>query len=239
MLLENIIDDVNNSSNEQVETQQVAEAPETVEEVVTTETETSQLPEHLQEQKVPYERFKEIIDDNRRLKEQIEILTKLQLGMQQQQPEVKKEEDFNIEIEDEAFITGADVKKLLKMIENKTANEKQEIVQQSQKQLLEQHEAVFRQLNPDYEDAIKAIPTQIALALVNSIQNPAVLVQEAYKLGKAYQLLSQQNKPKAADIAAKVKTQTQTTKTPTLNDVKGASPAKSVQDIVEELWNSL
>jgi len=237
MLLENIIDDVNNSSNEQVETQQVAEAPETVEEVVTTETETSQLPEHLQEQKVPYERFKEIIDDNRRLKEQIEILTKLQLGMQQQQPEVKKEEDFNIE--DEAFITGADVKKLLKMIENKTANEKQEIVQQSQKQLLEQHEAVFRQLNPDYEDAIKAIPTQIALALVNSIQNPAVLVQEAYKLGKAYQLHSQQNKPKAADIAAKVKTQTQTTKTPTLNDVKGASPAKSVQDIVEELWNSL
>lgn len=237
MLLENIIDDVNNSSNEQVETQQVAEVPETVEEVVTTETETSQLPEHLQEQKVPYERFKEIIDDNRRLKEQIEILTKLQLGIQQQQPEVEKEEDFNIE--DEAFITGADVKKLLKMIENKTANEKQEIVQQSQKQLLEQHEAVFRQLNPDYEDAIKVIPTQIALALVNSIQNPAVLVQEAYKLGKAYQLYSQQNKPKAADIAAKVKTQTQTTKTPTLNDVKGASPAKSVQDIVEELWNSL
>ncbi len=237
MLLENIIDDVNNSSNEQVETQQVVEAPETVEETATTEFETSQLPEHLQEQKVPYERFKEIIDDNRRLKEQIEILTKLQLGMQQQQPEVKKEEDFNIE--DEAFITGADVKKLLKMIENKTANEKQEIFQQSQKQLLEQHEAVFRQLNPDYEDAIKAIPTQIALALVNSIQNPAVLVQEAYKLGKAYQVYSQQNKPKAADIAAKVKTQTQTTKTPTLNDVKGASPAKSVQDIVEELWNSL
>ena len=187
-----------------------------------------------QSQSVPYERFHEIIKQNQQLTEQINMLMQLQLNNKPQQAQEPKPAEFDID--DEAFLTGADVKRLITALEERRSRETQNITQSTREQMLIQNEAMFRQLNPDYDTVIANIPKHIASALMQSIQNPAELVTEAYRLGKAYAPV----KTTAAEIAAKAGSQKQSQKPPTLTDIKGGKAAgKSAAEVADELWNQL
>ena len=217
------------------ETEQI-ETP--AEEAEVEQQETSEVPADIQDstqsQSVPYDRFQEIVNDNKQLKEQLNMLMQLQLNNKpQQQAQEQKAPEFDID--DDAFLTGADVKRLINTLEEKRSRDTQSITQSTREQMLIQHETVFRQANPDYDTTIANIPKPIVNALMQSITNPAELVTEAYKLGKAYAPI----KAKAADIAAKGR-QPQTPKPPTLTDIKGGKGGgKTAAEIADEIWAKL
>ena len=186
-----------------------------------------------QSQSVPYDRFQEIVKHNQQLTEQLNMLMQLQLNNKPQQQQEQKTPEFDID--DDAFLTGADVKRLLNTIEERRSRETQTITQSTREQMLIQHETVFRQANPDYDTTIANIPKPIVNALMQSITNPAELVTEAYKLGKAYAPV----KTTAAAVAAKAG-QKQTQKPPTLTDIKGGKGGgKTAAEIADELWSKL
>ena len=216
---------------EQIETP--AEEAEVEQQEEATEVQAD-IQDSTQSQSVPYDRFQEIVKHNQQLTEQVNMLMQLQLNNKpQQQAQEQKAPEFDID--DDAFLTGADVKRLINTLEEKRSRDTQSITQSTREQMLVQHETVFRQANPDYDTTIANIPKPIVNALMQSITNPAELVTEAYKLGKAYAPV----KAKAADIAAKG-TQKPTQKPPTLTDIKGGKGGgKTAAEIADELWDKL
>ena len=208
---------------EQIETP--AEEAEVEQQEEATEVQAD-IQDSTQSQSVPYDRFQEIVKDNQQLKEQLNMLMQLQLNNKpQQQAQEQKAPEFDID--DDAFLTGADVKRLLNTLEEKRSRDTQSITQSTREQMLIQHETVFRQANPDYDTTIANIPKPIVNALMQSITNPAELVTEAYKLGKAYAPV----KAKAADIASQANKAKPVTKAVTLNSVKGSATPKGTEKV--------
>jgi hypothetical protein len=177
-----------------------------------------------QSQSVPYDRFQEIVKHNQQLTDQVNMLMQLQLNNKSQQQQEQKAPEFDIE--DDAFLTGADVKRLLQNIESKRQQETQTFTQSTREQMLIQHETVFRQANPDYDIVISNIPKSIVNALMQSITSPAELIAEAYKLGKAYAPV----KPTAAEIASQAN-KAKPAKAVTLNSVKGSAIPKGTEKV--------
>ena len=219
----------------------LTEEPEQIEtpaeEAEVEQQETSEVQADIQDstqsQSVPYDRFQEIVKHNQQLTEQVNMLMQLQLNNKPQQQQEQKAPEFDID--DDAFLTGADVKRLMQTLESKRQQETQTFTQSTREQMLIQHETVFRQANPDYDTTIANIPKPIVNALMQSITNPAELVTEAYKLGKAYAPV----KTTAAAVAAKAG-QKQTQKPPTLTDIKGGKGGgKTAAEIADELWSKL
>jgi len=220
----------------------LTEEPEQIEETPAEEAEVEQqetsevqadIQDSTQSQSVPYDRFQEIVKHNQQLTEQVNMLMQLQLNNKPQQQQEQKAPEFDID--DDAFLTGADVKRLLNTIESKRQQETQTFTQSTREQMLIQHETVFRRANPDYDTTIANIPKPIVNALMQSITNPAELVTEAYKLGKAYAPV----KTTAAAVAAKAG-QKQTQKPPTLTDIKGGKGGgKTAAEIADEIWSKL
>ena len=180
-----------------------------------------------EEKTVPYDRFSEVNTENKQLKEQINKLLELQLQSTKPQQQQKQEDVDLIEqiLGDEEFVTKDKLREILKLQNNLINQNLGNVNQVSKEQILMQHEAVFRQSNPDYDTVIKQIPQKLTVALLQTYgSNPAELIQEAYRLGKAYAPV----KKTASEVAAQAKTEK---KVVTLNDMKSTGIQKTPEKV--------
>ena len=196
-------------------------------------------------QTVPYDRFNEVTTENKQLRDQINKILELQLGtrpQQQLQPtqEFKPKSDAEIISEvvgDDGFLTPDHMIEIMRRKDEQSNRIASVQSQNHREESLIQHETVFRQTNPDYDQVIANIPQHIARALMQSIDNPAVLVAEAYKLSKAY--VPQQTS--AGQVARQAQGKPTTAPRPiTANQIKGGGTGtKTAKEIADELWKQI
>lgn len=177
-------------------------------------------------QTVPYDRFSEVNNENKQLKEQIGKLLDLQLHNSRPQTQQQGQEEMDLVdqiVGDEEFITKDKLKEIVKYLNNTVNNTVQTVNQtvnrSSKEQILMQEEQSFRQSNADYDTVIKNIPQKVLTSLLQSYENPKELIAVAYQTGKAF------TPQKATETKQQAKQPAQ--KPVTLNSVKGTSAGRT------------
>jgi hypothetical protein len=189
-------------------------------------TEQSNIPDAPQEMRtVPVDVVESMRREMQEIKAERDRMLALIIEGKQPQRQPEPEADPYAGIDPESFLTAGQMMDYLKKQQEQVNNRAARESQVAREQKLVSHETSFRESNPDYDDTIKALPVNVIQSLYQTYQDPAELVNVAYKMAKALKGEAPSN---TSTVKAKVDVENKINKN--LNQPKTLSQAKGSSD---------